>query len=232
MLVGSGGALQGGPHNQPVDLTTAGTLQASASNAKKPMSGSTRAFASTAAQQAGKALRCWQGTGPVFTQDLICAAAALQVSATGQCGARSTRSIAKGCQLTKQIKSLLSEIPQTSWLSLMRKAMRSTPLQLVNRFPCETVACMCCAIVTNVTIPGLAAYYALLVSQIPPRERRYTVLRRSRLGHGMARVRIPAKLRQRATYAYMRHRPIQVLTDLRGPEWRRSCVVWSTGHKE
>eukprot|EP00955_Chlamydomonas_euryale_P069336 360424-Chlamydomonas_euryale.AAC.2 len=48
-----------GPHNQQVDLTTAGTLQASASNAKKPMSGSSRAFAPTPAQQqggAGKAL--------------------------------------------------------------------------------------------------------------------------------------------------------------------------------
>eukprot|EP00955_Chlamydomonas_euryale_P056566 356469-Chlamydomonas_euryale.AAC.1 len=43
----------GGPHNQPVDLTTVGTLQASASNAKKPMPRSIRAFASTAAQQQG-----------------------------------------------------------------------------------------------------------------------------------------------------------------------------------
>eukprot|EP00955_Chlamydomonas_euryale_P040740 351801-Chlamydomonas_euryale.AAC.3 len=49
----SSGALQGGPHNQSVDFTTVGTLHAPAAHAKKSMSGSSRAFASTAAQQQG-----------------------------------------------------------------------------------------------------------------------------------------------------------------------------------
>eukprot|EP00955_Chlamydomonas_euryale_P106744 365725-Chlamydomonas_euryale.AAC.3 len=53
VLVSSSAALQGGPNNQPVDVTTAGTLQASASNAKKPMSGCIRALTLTAAQQQG-----------------------------------------------------------------------------------------------------------------------------------------------------------------------------------
>eukprot|EP00955_Chlamydomonas_euryale_P082989 363789-Chlamydomonas_euryale.AAC.13 len=60
----------------------------------------------------------------------------------GQCGARSTPSTATGCSLRRQAKSSSFEGTRTSWPSLMRRAMRSTPSQHLSRFTPKVHACV------------------------------------------------------------------------------------------